>query len=205
MTDGRKPAPTGDGREPAPGEMGVAHAAGDRAELPDPAEAPGDPTGAAGGGAPAPVAAGDAGDFPEGADLATRCAAFGRYLTQERELRGLGRDEVARATKLTPSVIDAIESGESSRMPPRAYLLGYLRSYANAVGLDADDVILRWQEVEGADEEPRAAARSARTPALAMGLPGRPGAARSRRLAGPVVALVVAIAAAALAALWLAS
>ncbi len=86
-------------------------------------------------------------------------AAFGRHLLRERELRGLAREEVARRTKLPPAVVEALESGDAERMPPRAYLLGYLRSYAAAVGLDADDVVLRWQESEGgeapAPEAPR--------------------------------------------------
>lgn len=76
--------------------------------------------------------------------------AFGRWLLRERELRGLGREEVARATKLAPAVIEALESGDSTRMPPRAYVVGYLRSYAAAVGLDPDQAVLRWQELEGA-------------------------------------------------------
>ena len=79
--------------------------------------------------------------------------AFGRWLLQERELRGLGRDEVARLTKLGPAIIEALESGDPGRMPPRAYVQGYLRAYAAAVGLDADDVVLRFQEVAGAEEE----------------------------------------------------
>jgi cytoskeletal protein RodZ len=81
-----------------------------------------------------------------------RAAAFGRWLLQERELRGLARQEVARLTRLAPGVIEALESGEAARMPPRAYLVGYLRAYAAAVGLDADDVVLRWQEAEGEEE-----------------------------------------------------
>lgn len=85
-------------------------------------------------------------------------AAFGRHLLRERELRGLAREEVARRTKLAPAVVEALESGEAGRMPPRAYLLGYLRSYAAAVGLDPDDVVLRWQEAEGSGAVPPAAA-----------------------------------------------
>jgi transcriptional regulator with XRE-family HTH domain len=80
-------------------------------------------------------------------DNGARVAGFGRYLLQERELRGLSREEVSRLTKLAPMVIDALESGEPQRMPARAYLLGYLRAYAGAVGLDPDEVVLRWQEV----------------------------------------------------------
>jgi cytoskeletal protein RodZ len=126
--------------------------------------------------------------------------AFGRYLLRERELRGLSADDVARVTRLAPAVIEAIEAGDSDRMPPRGYLVGYLRSYAGAVGLDADDVVLRFQEAAGVDvpevapaaRPPPVRAPSARAPS------GRGPAVRapSRRLviAAVVVALLVAAA-----------
>jgi cytoskeletal protein RodZ len=80
-------------------------------------------------------------------------AEFGRWLRQERELRGLSVEEVARLTRLTSSVVEGLESGEPTRMPPHGYVYGYLRTYAGAVGLDADDVVLRWQEVEATEPE----------------------------------------------------
>jgi cytoskeletal protein RodZ len=85
--------------------------------------------------------------------------AFGRHLVRERELRGLSLEDVARATKLPASAIEAIESGDPVRTPHRAYVVVYLRGYAAAVGLDADDVILRYEEALGppavADPAPR--------------------------------------------------
>jgi cytoskeletal protein RodZ len=75
--------------------------------------------------------------------------AFGRWLARERELRGLGRDEVSRVMKLAPTVVETLESGDESRMPPRAYAVGWLRAYASAVGLDADEVVLRFDEAVG--------------------------------------------------------
>jgi len=83
---------------------------------------------------------------PAGAGEADRLVTFARWLARERELRGLGRDEVTRVTRLAPGVVEALESGERQRLPPRAYAVGYLRSYAHAVGLDADEVVLRWEE-----------------------------------------------------------
>jgi cytoskeletal protein RodZ len=106
-----------------------------------------------------------------------RLASFGRWLVRERELRELGRDEVVRATKLAPAVVDALESGEAARIPPRAYVVGYLRAYAAAVGLDADEVVLRFHE----------AAEPAGVPA-----PGRSGGP------SPRIALAVLLAVAAL-------
>ncbi len=85
--------------------------------------------------------------------------AFGRWLLQERELRGLDRDEVARSSKLGLTIITALESGDPDRMPPKAYVFAYLRSYAAVVGLDPDDVVLRWQEVVGPEEAARSRRR----------------------------------------------
>jgi cytoskeletal protein RodZ len=82
-------------------------------------------------------------------DRAGRVAAFSTWLARERELRGLSRDELEQATRLAPAVVDALEGGEPSRLPPRAYVLGYLRTYAAAVGLDADEVVLRFEEAAG--------------------------------------------------------
>lgn len=125
-------------------------------------------------------------------------AAFGRHLLRERELRGLGREEVARRTKLAPAVVEALESGDAGRMPPRAYLLGYLRGYAAAVGLDPDDVVLRWQEAEGRAEPAGAAPRRPRARwliaaaalavlavalLLALARPSAPAPERARRAA----------------------
>jgi cytoskeletal protein RodZ len=87
-------------------------------------------------------------------------AAFGRWLKQERELRSVAPDEIAASTRLSTSVIEALESGDEGRMPPRAYVVGYLRAYAGAVGLDADEVVLRWQEAAG--EPPEVQARRSR-------------------------------------------
>ena len=103
-----------------------------------------------------------------------KLAAFGRWLARERELRGLARDEVVRVVKLAPGVLEALESGEEARMPHRVYAVGYLRAYAAAVGLDADEVVLRYEEAVG----PQAA-----------------GAVRRR--AGPTTLVVTAVVAAA--------
>ncbi len=80
------------------------------------------------------------------AENGERLAAFGRWLARERELRGLAREEVGRVMKLAPGIVEALESGDHARTPPRAYAVGYLRAYAAAVGLDPDEVVLRFEE-----------------------------------------------------------
>lgn len=142
---------------------------------------------------------------PAGDPRAEAVRAFGRYLLRERELRGLTPDDVARVTRLAASVIDAIEEGDPERMPPRGYLVGYLRSYAGAVGLDADDVVLRWQEAAGVDDAdvaPGAAgpvARPGTAPARpAIGAPRSrlPGGGGRRRLLAILAIAAVLVAAA---------
>jgi cytoskeletal protein RodZ len=115
------------------------------------------------------------------ADRRERLASFSTWLARERELRGLTRDEVLRTTRLAPAVVEALESGDPERLPPRAYVVGYLRAYAGAVGLDADDVVLRWEEAAG----------------------GEVGAGeRRRRRTAPWVMAAVVLALAAAAGLW---
>jgi cytoskeletal protein RodZ len=106
---------------------------------------------------------------------ASRLPGFGRWLAQERELRGLARHEVTRATRLAPGVVEALESGDEARMPPRAYVVGYLRSYAAAAGLDPDEVVLRYEEAAGpvvgsGGDRRRVPARAALALALGLGL-----------------------------------
>lgn len=98
-------------------------------------------------------------------EQAEKLAAFGRWLTRERELRGLSREEVVRTVKLAAGAVEALECGEEARMPARAYAVGYLRAYAAAVGLDADQVVLRYEEATATP----AAAAARRAP----GLPAR--------------------------------
>jgi len=81
-------------------------------------------------------------------------AGFGRYLKQQRELRGLSIEAVAQSTKIPPTLIGALEEGHAERLPERVFMLNYIRSYAAAVGLSADEAVARYDEIPGA---PRAA------------------------------------------------
>ena len=130
-----------------------------------------------------PVDPAGAAGLPEPDDEQPTPAAFGRWLRQERELRALSREDVARSTRLAPNVVEGLESGDPARMPPRGYVYGYLRTYAAALGLDPDDVVLRWQEVEGVE---------------AVEPPARRGASPRVAVAVVIAAAVAAVAAAAL-------
>jgi cytoskeletal protein RodZ len=57
-------------------------------------------------------------------------------------------------------------------MPPRAYVVGYLRAYASAVGLDADDVVLRYEEAAGPAGAARKRGATPVSPRLALAFVG---------------------------------
>ena len=78
---------------------------------------------------------------------------FGKYLAQQRELRGLSRADVAEATRIPPSLILALEQGEKERLPERVFVLNYIRAYAQVIGLAPEEAVLRVEEIDGAPEE----------------------------------------------------
>ena len=80
---------------------------------------------------------------------------FGRYLSQQRELRGTSREALARATKIPPSLLEALEHGQVERLPERIFVLNYLRAYSEALGLDEEETLLRFEEVEREEAEER--------------------------------------------------
>lgn len=83
---------------------------------------------------------------------------FGKYLSQQRELRGLSRDEVSRVTKISPSLLAALEEGQIERLPHRVSIKNYIRSYATVIGLAPEEALLRYEEVDKAAPEPSPAA-----------------------------------------------
>lgn len=74
-------------------------------------------------------------------------AEFGKYLAQQRELRGMSREDVSTKTKIPKSVLMALEMGEKERLPERIFVLNYVRAYATVIGLSPEDAVLRFEEI----------------------------------------------------------
>jgi cytoskeletal protein RodZ len=83
---------------------------------------------------------------------------FGRYLSQQRELRGMSREDITRATKIPPSLVSALEEGQVERLPARIFVLNYIRAYAHVIGLAPEEAVLRFEEVDKATPAPTPAA-----------------------------------------------
>lgn len=67
---------------------------------------------------------------------------LGDFLRRERELRQISLDEVAERTKISRRYLEAIEDERYDRLPGETFVRGFIRSYAQSVGLDPDDTLL---------------------------------------------------------------
>ena len=65
----------------------------------------------------------------------------GAQLRRVRLERGEELEEVAETLRIKPTYLYGIEQGDLSVMPGRTYALGFLRSYADYLGFDGDDLI----------------------------------------------------------------
>lgn len=66
---------------------------------------------------------------------------YAAQLKTARERLGVWPSDVAASLHLEEAVIRALESGQQDQLPSRVYARGYIRAYANLVGLDADALI----------------------------------------------------------------
>ena len=71
---------------------------------------------------------------------------FGRYLRAYRMDKGLSLDEVAQQTKITLSCLQQIENENLPHLPQDVFVRGLLKAYADAVGGDAQEALLRYQK-----------------------------------------------------------
>ena len=79
---------------------------------------------------------------PEAASEALRAGAD---LRAARERVGWSLDELAAGLRIRPRYLEALEAGRIGELPGNAYVLGYLRTYASALGLDPNDMTRRFK------------------------------------------------------------
>ena len=66
---------------------------------------------------------------------------FGNKLRAARERRGISLRQIASATKISVSALEALERNDISRLPGGIFSRAFVRSYASEVGLDPDEMI----------------------------------------------------------------
>ncbi len=80
---------------------------------------------------------------------AGEAARLGEELRDARMALGLSVDDLAAALRIRRVYLAALEEGRVRDLPAPAYAVGFVRSYARALGLDADDMVRRFRDSIG--------------------------------------------------------
>lgn len=74
-------------------------------------------------------------------DKSADITSVGTWLKTERESRNESLDRVASVTRIGKPYLEAIEEGDLTRLPGKAYIRGFIKLYAAHLGLSADEAI----------------------------------------------------------------
>jgi len=81
--------------------------------------------------------------------------SVGSLLRREREAQEKTLEDVAKATKISESILQAIEDDRFSVLPAPVYVKGHLRTYARFLELDEDEIVekyMRFTQQQEPDE-----------------------------------------------------
>jgi cytoskeleton protein RodZ len=78
---------------------------------------------------------------------------FGEHLKRERELRGVSLDEIAAATRIKTSFLEALENGRWNELPGGAFNRGFVRATAHFLGLDEDGMVAEYALETGGESQ----------------------------------------------------
>jgi cytoskeleton protein RodZ len=81
---------------------------------------------------------------------------LGRYLRQEREKKGVSLDSVVQVTRITRENLEALERDDFQAISAPVFVRGFLRSYANYLGLDPKELVSRYDSQTDLLRTPRA-------------------------------------------------
>jgi cytoskeleton protein RodZ len=76
----------------------------------------------------------------------------GAALREARQRAGLSREALSQRTKIQLAKIEALEENAFERLPDGIYLDGLIRAYANEVGLDGSDLVMRLRRDDAVGE-----------------------------------------------------
>ncbi|MBV9494943.1 MAG: DUF4115 domain-containing protein [Acidobacteria bacterium] len=79
-------------------------------------------------------------------------ASFGEELRREREIRGISLKEISDATKISKRFLEAIERNDHKTLPAPVFTRGFVREYARYLGLNAEDMVNRYNYAAAGDD-----------------------------------------------------
>src|SRR5215467_4617071 len=66
---------------------------------------------------------------------------FGDELRRERLVRDITLEEISATTKISLRILKALEDSDLSRLPAPAFTRGFIRSYAQHIGIDPEEKV----------------------------------------------------------------
>jgi cytoskeletal protein RodZ len=73
-------------------------------------------------------------------------SSVGSYLRELREGKGVSLDEIARATRVAPRYLEALEADQHSALPEPPFTRGFIRAYCQVLGEPPDVALARYTE-----------------------------------------------------------
>ena len=115
----------------------------------------------------------------------------GRRLAAARQELGLTVSEIAGRTRIPSASITAIEDDDWIALPAPVYVRGFLRLYAQEVGLDPDAIVNDWRHLSGGAQQVPISARKANVGSgMSWVAPVAAGLAATAAIVGLVIALM---------------
>jgi cytoskeletal protein RodZ len=74
---------------------------------------------------------------------------LGESLRQQREKRGITLDQAAADTRIREKFLKALEDGDIQSLPGAVYTKGFLRNYAEYLGLNDEELVVQFHEERG--------------------------------------------------------
>jgi cytoskeletal protein RodZ len=73
--------------------------------------------------------------------------SLGEYLRAERQARGISLEQISADTRISMDMLRAIEHGNVEQLPAPVLIKGFLKAYAEKIGLAPEEVIVEYQNL----------------------------------------------------------
>jgi|SRR5581483_10158089 len=80
-------------------------------------------------------------------------ASFGERMRREREMRGITLAAISEKTKITTRTLEALEKDDFDKLPGGIFNKGFVRSYAQFLGMNEEQVLKDFIEAAGDPEQ----------------------------------------------------
>lgn len=77
---------------------------------------------------------------------------LGEKLKRLREEAGIALAEISKATKIRKIYLEKIEAGKYDELPAEVYIKGFLKGYAQYLGIDVEEVLKQYERERGVQE-----------------------------------------------------